>query len=127
MAFKTTGEFYEVIFHQTNDASWSALSTFPTLPAPLVDVIVNGTSVLVYVVDSSAGQIAFPGGQTDGVDDALLSSSSAALSKLETSAVDGYSWINVKDSSGGWWIYDVGAGVIRQFTTPEQTDLQAFL
>jgi hypothetical protein len=127
MAFKTTGEFYEVTFHQTNDAAWAALSTFPTLPSPLLDMIVNGATVLVYVIDSSSGQIAFLGGQADSVDDTVLASSSAALTKLETSSVDGFSWVNALDNSGAWWIYDVAAGVVRQFSSGEQADLKAFL
>lgn len=127
MAFKTTGEFYSVSFQQTNHASWGALGSVPSIPAALAQLIVDGTTFVVYVIDASTGTFAFPGGSATGFDDSVLAASSAALSKCTTAAVDGWSFINALAGDGSWWVYDPSSDVIHEMPVGEQTELAAFL
>lgn len=127
MAFLTTGNFYEVDFHPSTDASWAALGSFPNVPASIMQAVVTGATRVVYVIDSALGQFAFEGGSAIGFDDSVLSATSAALTDLVTTADDGYTWTNALDSGGDWWIYDVNAGVLRKFDVAEKNALQAFL
>lgn len=127
MAFLTTDEFYEVVIHNTNDASWGALVTVPTIPSYLADAMINATTIVVYVIDSATGTFAFEGGQATGWDDSVLSSASAALSKLTTTADDGWNFLSTISGVGAWKIYDPQVGYIRGFSSVERGALKAFI
>ena len=127
MAFLTTGEFYQVTFLPSNDAAWVALTTYPSIPSALMDAIVNGTAVVVYVTDSASGTFSFVGGAADGFDDTVLATTSSAFSKLVTTSEEGYTWVNGLDGAGGWWLYDPNAGLVHEFSAGEQSALAGFL
>ena len=82
MAFLTTGEFYTVDFFPSSDASWAALGSMPDIPSAVMDAIVNGSTLLVYVIDSGTGNFAFVGGSALGFDDSVLDTVSGALTKI---------------------------------------------
>lgn len=129
MAFLTDNNWYQVTFRQTNDAAWSALSSFPSIPAALLDAIVAGAPVLVYVTNSAGGAFSFYGGGADNFDDSVLTAIPAAETSVLTTADSGPTFSSVITTALGvdtWWTYTDSVGVLKYADT-EAAALKAFL
>lgn len=129
MAFLTDNNWYQVTFRQTNDAAWSSLVSFPSIPAALLSDIVAGNSVLVYVTNSAAGAFSFYGGGAANFSDTVLTAIPSAETNLVTTADSGDTIDSVVVSIGGlpfWFTYEQSVGVMKYDAT-EAGALKAFL
>lgn len=129
MAFLTDNEWYQVTFKQTNDAAWSSLVSFPSIPAALLSEIVAGNSVLVYVTNAASGSFSFYGGGAANFSDTVLTSIPAPETNLVTTADSGSTTDSVVISIAGlpyWFTYEPAVGVLKYDAT-EAGALKAFL
>lgn len=129
MAFLTSNNWYQVTFKQTNDAAWSSLVSFPSIPAALLSDIVAGNTVLVYVTNSAAGAFSFYGGGAANFSDTVLTSIPSAEANLVTTSDSGSTIDSVVVTIGGfsfWFTYEQSVGVLK-YDNAEASALKAFL
>ena len=129
MAFLTDNNWYQVTFRQTNDAAWSSLISFPSIPAALLSDIVAGNTVLVYVTNSAAGAFSFYGGGAANFSDTVLTSIPAAEPNLVTISDSGSTIDSVVITVGAistWYTYETSVGVLK-YDNVEASALKAFL
>jgi hypothetical protein len=127
MALLTTGEFYETDFLPSTDAAWGALGSMPDIPSTVMDAIVNGTSLTIYVIDSATGQFAFQGGNAIGFDTSVLDNTSAAYSKITYTPTSGPAAVFAEDPGGVVWVYFAATDLLWQYAGADTTAFKAFL
>lgn len=127
VAFLTSGRFYLVTFLPTSDSAWAAMSPIPALPNGLVDAVVNGTPLPMYVVDSSSGYAVFAGGIATGLDDSLVDSTLGPYTPLTTTDDQSREIHWGVDGSGTVYTYGIHDPFLHSYPPSEITALKAFL
>lgn len=126
--FLTTDDFYTVQFKPTSDAAWASFTPRPGFQAgALADAIVDGSTLLIYVIDAASGYFAYVGGQGSGYDDThLAGAATTLLSSLLYTTDQGQS---VKWAKNGSLTYtlDPATFLIQSYAAGDITALKAFL
>lgn len=123
----TTGEFHEISLLPSTNAAWAALATTPSLPAYILDRVIDGATFIVYCIDAPTGWLAFDGGAVVGILDSVCNAVGAALSKQAFTATGGSAVTYTQDGSGAVYAYFAASGVLLPYTAPDVAAFKAWL
>lgn len=131
MPFSTiaTGEFASVVFKPTNNAAWVSFTPRPGFNAgALADAIVDGTPLIIHMIDASTGYFAYASGQAYGFDDThIVSASTVILADLTITTDQGQVTPWAKDASNVVYTLDPTSQLVHSYPVALITSLKAFL
>jgi hypothetical protein len=74
MPFLSSASWYRVTFKPLSDSAWKALPLAPAIPFSVVNAMLSGSALVIYVIDSASGYFATIHDQGSHWDDSLLAS-----------------------------------------------------
>lgn len=121
-----SGEWYRVSFRNTNDPAWSAMPMRPAVPNGVIDAMVDGASLVIYVISAVEGSFAFGNGNGYGWDDSLLFVSAKMASfEFTDSAGHVHHWARADD--GEVFYLDPASQIVKSIDAKQAAELAAFL